>query len=101
MDRLDRGSFAPGRSAFRGLAWLGGVIAWTAAAAVGAAMAVVFAATLLVITLMASALVALTAAAMKARRAVRATVDPGFIEARHMGGHSWVAYGWDGGRQGG
>ncbi|MBA3812849.1 MAG: hypothetical protein H0X27_14605 [Caulobacteraceae bacterium] len=97
MERLDRGRFTPWRSAARGLAWFGGVIAWTAAVAVGAAMAVVFAATLLVITLMASALVALTAAAMRTRRAVRATVDPGFIEARQVGGHSWVAYGWDGG----
>jgi hypothetical protein len=25
-------------------------------------------------------------------------VDPDLIEARHIGGHSWVAYGWDGRR---
>ena len=47
---------------------------------------------------MAGVVVALSAAALRARRTVRASVDPELIEARHIGGHSWVAYGWDGRR---
>jgi hypothetical protein len=33
---------------------------------------------------------------MRARRTVRARApsDPNLIEARNVGGHSWVAYGW-------
>jgi hypothetical protein len=59
-------------------------------------MAIVFAATVVVIGLMASALIALAAAAMKARRTVRRRIDPTLLEARNVGGHSWVAYSWDG-----
>ena len=88
----------PGRSAFRGLAWIGGAIAWTAAIAIGAVLAVVFAATLVVILLMAGVLLTLAAAAMRARRTVAQPTDPEIIEARNIGGHSWVAYGWDGRR---
>ncbi len=88
----------PGRSAYRGLALLFGALAWTAAAVVGVVLAVVFTATFLVILLMAGALVMLAGAALRARRTVRAPADPGLIEARNIGGHSWVAYGWDGRR---
>ena len=99
MERLmTRASWRPGQSAWRGLAWFVGGIASIAAALVGAVMAVFFAATLVVIALLASALLALAAAALKARRTVRAPADPGLIEARNVGGHSWVAYGWDGRR---
>jgi hypothetical protein len=47
---------------------------------------------------MVAALAVLAAAALRARRTVRAPTDPKLIEARHIGGHSWVAYGWDGRR---
>jgi hypothetical protein len=90
--------WTPGRSAFRGLAFVAGAIAWTAAAAVGAVLAVVFAATFVVIFLMAGVLLALAGMALRARRTVRAPADPDLIEARNIGGHSWVAYGWDGRR---
>jgi hypothetical protein len=83
-----------GRGGFKSLAWLGGLLATLAAAAIGAVLAVFFAATVVVITLMGAALLALSGAAMRARRTVRAR-DPQLIEARHIGGHSWVAYGWD------
>ncbi|HEY1426335.1 MAG TPA: hypothetical protein VGF50_06650 [Caulobacteraceae bacterium] len=86
------------RGPFRGVAWLGGAIAWTAAAVTGAALALFLAATMLALLFMSGVVVALTAAALRARRTVRATVDPDVIEARHIGGHSWVAYGWDGRR---
>ncbi len=41
---------------FRGLAWLGAALAWAAAAAIGAVLALFFAATVVVIALMAAAL---------------------------------------------
>ena len=86
------------RGPFRGIAWLGGAIAWTAAGVIGAALAVFFAATMVVIVFMAGVLVALATAALRVRRSVRAPAEADLIEARHIGGHSWVAYGWDGHR---
>jgi hypothetical protein len=84
---------------FRGLAWLGAALFWLGAVAIGAVLAVFFAATVVVIALMAGALLLLASAGMRARRTVRQPpADPGLIEARHIGGHSWVAYGWDGQR---
>ena len=82
----------------RGIAWIGGAIAWIAAAVTGAVLALVFAASVVVILFMGAVLVALAAAAVRARRTVRSPPDPDLIEARHIGGHSWVAYGWDGRR---
>jgi hypothetical protein len=99
MQKLVRHSWgSPGRTAFRGMAFVAGAIAWTAAAVIAAVTAVVFAASLMVITFMAGVLVMLAAAALRARRTVRAPADPELIEARNIGGHSWVAYGWDGRR---
>jgi hypothetical protein len=86
------------RGPFRGIAWVGAAVAWTAAAVIGAVLAIFFAATVVVILFMAAVLVALAAAAIRARRTVSAPVEPDLIEARHIGGHSWVAYGWDGRR---
>jgi len=96
---LGYGGVGPGRSAFRGLAWIGGAIASIAAIVTGAVLALVFAASLVVILLMAGVILTLAAAAVRARRtAVREPADPDLIEARNIGGHSWVAYGWDGRR---
>lgn len=99
MERLNVSSWRPGRSALRGLAWFVGGAATISAVVVGAVLAVVFAATFVVIGFMTSALVALSLAAFKARRTVRDTAAASVIEARHVGGHSWVAYGWDGARR--
>ena len=45
---------------------------------------------------MGSALLAFAGLAMRARRTVRARRrDSDIIEARHLGGHHWVAYGWN------
>jgi len=96
MERPNVSSWRPGRSALRGLAWFIGGLATLSAVAVGAVLAVIFAATFVVIGVMTSALVALSLAAFKARRTVRASADADIIEARNVGGHSWVAYGWDG-----
>ena len=96
MDELANTGFgkvrrSPGLS---GLAWIGGFFATAAAAAVGAVLAIVFAASLLVIGLMAAAVIGLVALAFRAKRVAKPR-DPMLIEARHVGGHSWVAYGWD------
>ena len=87
-----------GRGLMRVLAAIAGAVAWTAAAATGAVLAVVFATTVVVISLMGLVVLALTGAAVRVRGAGRRGSDPDLIEARHMGGHSWVAYGWDGRR---
>jgi hypothetical protein len=86
------------RSASRGLAWIGGAIAWTAAAAIAAVLALTVAATVVVVSLMGLVLVTLAGAAIRVRRPAPAVADPNLIEARNIGGHSWVAYGWDGRR---
>lgn len=86
---------APNRSALRSLAAVGATLAAAGAVVVGAILAVVFAATVAVIAVMSSALLALTGLALRARRTARARRDDGIIEARHLGGHHWVAYGWN------
>ena len=84
-----------------GIAWRSfvafvGAVATSVAVAVAAVIAVVFAATLVVIGFMATALLGLAAFAFRGRPTpAAASADPGLIEARHMGGHSWVAYGWN------
>ncbi len=96
MDRLN--SAGGSRSAFKGLAWLAGALATCAALTVGAILAVFAAATVVLIALMSSALLALAGLALRARRSVRnrpPAGDPDIIEARNVGGHSWVAYGWN------
>jgi hypothetical protein len=66
-----------------------------AAIAVGAVLAVFFAATVVVIAVMASALLALAGLALRARRSRAKAREDGVIEARNLGGHHWVAYGWN------
>lgn len=86
-------------SALRSLAGLGAALATGAAVIVGAILAVFAAATVAVIAIMGSALLAFAGLAMRARRSVRTrrrhADDGGIIEARHLGGHHWVAYGWN------
>jgi len=91
-------TFGPARSAIHGAALIGGAIAWTAAALTGIVLALFFAATVVVSLLMAGVVLGLAAAAARARRPMRRRRSSDVIEARNMGGHSWVAYGWDGRR---
>ena len=83
--------------AWRSLVTVTGAVATSIAVAVAAVIAVVFAATLVVIGFMATALLGLAAFALRGRTAAAAapSTPPGLLEARHMGGHSWVAYGWN------
>jgi hypothetical protein len=85
-------------SALRSLSIVGGALATAAAVAIGAVLAVFFAATVVVIAVMASVLLGLAGLALRAKRArARASSvrEDGVIEARHLGGHHWVAYGWN------
>jgi len=93
--RADAGGKPAGRqSGMTGLMWIVGVLATIAAAALAAVLAVFFAATVVVIGLLSAVMISLGAMAYRARSAMRPR-DPTLIEARHVGGHSWVAYGWD------
>jgi hypothetical protein len=82
-------------SALRSLAVIGGVLATAAAVTIGAVLAVVFAATVAVIAVMTSALLGFAGLALRARHAAARARSDGVIEARHLGGHHWVAYGWN------
>lgn len=82
-------------SALRSFALLGGALATAAAVAIGAVLALFAAATVVVIAVMSSALLGLSGLALRARRTAHARSDDGVIEARHLGGHHWVAYGWN------
>ena len=81
-------------SALRSLAAIAAGLATAAAVIVGAILAVFAAATVAVIAIMSSALLAFAGLAMRAKR-VRARRGDGVIEAKHLGGHHWVAYGWN------
>ena len=86
----------------RSLVALAGAICTVIAAAVATVLAVALAASVVVIGVMGGALLFLASLAMRARRTARsspigARTEPGpqLIEARNVGGHSWVAYGWE------
>lgn len=83
-------------SALRGLSVVGATLAMAAFVVVGALLAVFFAATVAVLAVVSSALLAVTGLMLRARRTAKAhTRADGVIEARRVGGHHWVAYGWN------
>lgn len=81
----------------KSLAVLAGAVCTVIAVVVAGVLAVALAASVVVITLMGGALLFLASLATRARRTVKAKSNPGpqILEARNVGGHSWVAYGWD------
>lgn len=82
--------------ALRSLAAVGATLATAGAVVIGAILAIFAAATVAVIAVMASVMLGFTALALRARRTVRARRrDDGVIEARHLGGHHWVATSWN------
>jgi heme/copper-type cytochrome/quinol oxidase subunit 2 len=95
METLTSSRAPIGAGALKSVAWVGAGLATVAAAAVAAVLALFFAATVVVIAVMTSALVTFTGLALRARRSAERRRDPDLLEARHLGGHSWVAYGWD------
>ena len=82
-------------SPMHNLAWIAGALATSVAVVVGAVLAVVFAATVVAVGFLGSALFGLAAFAFRGRKMAKAPADDGLIEARNVGGHSWVAYGWN------
>ena len=96
---MDQQAPRGGKPALRSLTAFGGAIAAAAAVGVGVVLAFVFAATVVVVGLMLSLLVGLVAFAIRAgrmgRRRDKGEADDGLIEAQHLGGHHWVAYGWN------
>ncbi len=86
---------SPIDGALKALAWLGGLLTTGVAAALAAVLAVFVAAAVLALAMTAAAFLGFTGLAVRARRGARAKVDPDVIEAHNVGGHSWVAYGWD------
>lgn len=80
----------------KGLAWLVGLLFSAIAAAVAIVLAVALAAGVVMVAVMGGVLLGLASLAARARRTVKARDDGlQIIEARHVGGHSWVAYGWE------
>lgn len=85
-------------SPFRGVTGLLGGLMTFVAVALAAVLAVFFAATVVVVAVLASALLGLAGLVMRHRRGAQqqqAARRDDLIEARHLGGHSWVAYGWN------
>jgi cobalamin biosynthesis protein CobD/CbiB len=76
------------------LARVAGAAAALIALAVAGVLALFFAATVVVMAVIASALIGVSLLVMRARRPARAHAAPGLIEARRVG-HTWVAYGWN------
>ncbi len=95
----ERPQSRPQRGSFFGLAALVGAVCTVIAAVVATVLAVALAASVVVIALMGGALLFIASLAARARRTAKIAKarreQPQIIEARNVGGHSWVAYGWD------
>ena len=79
----------------KALSWLGGLLATGIAAVFAAILAVFVAAAVLALAMTAALFLGFTSLAVRGRRGANAKADPDLIEAKNIGGHSWVAYGWD------
>ena len=95
MDRFARAA-STGRTPGNALVWLGGVMATMVALSIGAVLAVFATAAVVILALMTSATLAFAALAARAGKRSRVKAGDGdLIEARKVGGHHWVAYGWN------
>jgi hypothetical protein len=74
------------------MARIGGVVAWIALAVAALIMAVFLTAALVIAGVVGAALLAVTGIAPRLRPRPS---DPSLIEAHHVGGHTWVAHGWN------
>lgn len=86
-----KASWTSTRAPWRGVTWLVGGVFALIAAIVAVALAVAF----FVFAVLTAVLVTLRAAF---RPRLARSAEPPVIEAHRVGGHSWVAYGWDGQR---
>ncbi len=92
MNQMNRG----GATTTKALAWVGGLLATVAAVIIGSVLTVFAVTTVVVLAVMTSATLAFVALAGRAKSKARArAADDGIIEARKVGGHHWVAYGWN------
>jgi hypothetical protein len=80
--------------ALTGAHWLMGAAVTLSAAVVATVLAIVFAATMAVVTVIVGGALAAWAVAFRLRRPQVAVARPVTLEARKVG-HAWVAYGWD------
>jgi cobalamin biosynthesis protein CobD/CbiB len=95
MDRF-ASTASTGRTPWSALAWIGGVLATLVAVSIGAILAVFATAAVVILALMTSATLAFAALAARAGRKARVPAREGdLLEARKVGGHHWVAYGWN------
>lgn len=93
MAASTRTPWSPTPSLGRAVGVAGAVLAWTAAGVAGLLIAFTVAAALVVAGVIGAAALAFHRA-WPHRRPVHADNDD-VIEARHVGGHTWVAYGFD------
>ncbi len=92
MNQTTRG----GATGMKALAWIGGLLATVAAVIIGSVLTVFAVTTVVVLAIMTSATLAFVALAGRAKNKARArAADDGVIEAHKVGGHHWVAYGWN------
>ncbi len=83
---------------YRGYLAIVGLIATAIVGVIGVVVALSLAAAVVVIGFFGSILLAFASLAMRAKRRSQAKTQAGdtdIIEAKRVGGHSWVAYGWD------
>ncbi len=90
---MTKASWTGTRSPWRGVTWLIGGIA----ALVAATLAVLLALGFFLFAIL-TAVILTVKAAFAGVRVERPRREAGLIEARRVGGHSWIAYGWDGRR---
>lgn len=69
--------------------------AWVVATVIGAVLATVMALSLAALALVGAGVLAASNLLLRTRRKAAPTPDGDIIEARNVGGHSWVAYGYD------
>ena len=84
-----------GRDVGSAMVRMAGAAAALLGLAVAGVLALFFAATIVVMAVVASALIGVTMLVMRARRTTRVrAAGGGIIDARRVG-HTWVAYGWN------
>ncbi len=90
-ETLTKASWTPKRSPWRGVTWLVGGVAALIAATIAVLVAIAF-----FVFAVVTAVLLILRGAFRGPRPARPRDGPMVIDAQRVGGHSWVAYGWDG-----
>jgi hypothetical protein len=93
MPVITRSPWTPRPSLGRALGVVGSLVAWTVAGLAGLLIAATVTAVLVVAGVIGAAALAFTRT--WPRRTPTQADNDDIIEARHVGGHTWVAYGFD------